>query len=77
MGDASSGDKTIWVATQNVRKKIKYWVDNQHLAMWCGPSSTWRQTQKLISAPSLTTKTTLLFFNRTLILDCYCLSRWT
>jgi hypothetical protein len=46
------------------RKMIKRWVDNQHLAMWCGPSRTHRQAQKLISDPSLTTNTRLLTLNR-------------
>ena len=40
-------------------------VDNQHLAMWRGPSSTQRQAQKLISGPNLTIKTRLFTFNRT------------
>jgi len=53
------------VSTQNIKKKIKQWVDNQHLAMWRGPGSIRRQAQKLISATSPTAKTTLLFFNRT------------
>ena len=25
---------------QNIKKEIKRWVDNQHMAIWCGPSST-------------------------------------
>jgi hypothetical protein len=33
--------------------------------MWRGPSSTQRQTQKLILGPTLTTKARLLTFNRT------------
>jgi hypothetical protein len=40
-------------------------VDNQHLAMWCVPSSTQRQGRKLISGPSTTTNTRLLSSNRT------------
>jgi hypothetical protein len=38
---------------------------HQHLATWCGPSSNQRQTQKPILGPSPTTKTRLLFFDRT------------
>jgi len=53
------------VSTQNIKNKIKCWVDNQHLATWHGPSSTWRQAWKLISGPSPTIKTRLLTFNRT------------
>jgi hypothetical protein len=53
------------VSTQNIKTKINSWVDNQHLAMWHGPSSTPRQAGKLILGPSLTIKTRLLTFNRT------------
>jgi len=27
------------VSRQNIKRKVKHWVDNQHLAMWHGPSS--------------------------------------
>ena len=42
---------------QNLKRKIKRWVDKQHLVTWRGLSSTQRQAQKLISDPSPTTKT--------------------
>jgi len=48
-----------------MRNKIKRWVDNQHLAMWCGPGSTQRQARELSAGPSPTKKTRLLSFNRT------------
>jgi hypothetical protein len=35
-------------------KEDKRWLNNQHLAMWCGHSFTQRQAQKLISGPSPT-----------------------
>ena len=53
------------VSRQNIRDKIKLWVDYQHLAMWRGPGSTQRQAGKLISGPSPTIKGKLLSFNRT------------
>jgi len=53
------------VSNQNIKLKIKRWVENQHFAMWCGPSSTHRQARKLISGPSQTRKTRLLSSNRT------------
>ena len=56
---------SLGVSMQNITRKIKRWIDNQHLAMWCGPGSTQRQTRKLISCPSPTTKTRLLSYNRT------------
>ena len=34
---------SLGVSRHNMRNKIKCWVDNQHLAMWCGPGSTQRQ----------------------------------
>ena len=40
-------------------------MDNQHLAMWRGPSSTQRQAQELISGTSPGAKTRLLSFNWT------------
>ena len=50
---------SLGIPTPNIKRKIKRWVDNQHLAMWRGPCSTQRQARKLISGPSLTTKTRL------------------
>jgi hypothetical protein len=45
-------EPSLEVSTQNIKKKIKCWVDNQHLAKWCGPSNTHRQGQKLILGPT-------------------------
>jgi hypothetical protein len=39
---------------QNIRKKIKCWMDNQHMAMWRGLICTQRQALKLILGPILT-----------------------
>jgi len=58
-------EPSLGVSRQNFNNKIKHWVDNQHLAMWCGPCSTQRQAWKLISGPSLATKAWLLSSNRT------------
>jgi hypothetical protein len=54
---------SLGVSIKNI-KKIKGWVDKQHLAMWRGHRSTQRRVQKLILGPSQTTKTRLLTFNR-------------
>ena len=40
-------------------------MENQHLVLWCGPCSTQRQAQELISGPDLATRAQLLSFNRT------------
>ena len=53
------------VSRQNTRKKIRCWMDNQHLARWQGLKSTQTQAQELISGPSPTAKTKLLSFNKT------------
>jgi len=54
----------LGVSRQNIRRKIKRWIDNQHLVMWRGPCSTQRQAQEQISGPDLATKARLLSFNR-------------
>jgi hypothetical protein len=28
------------ISRQNIEKKIKWWIENQHLVLWCGPCST-------------------------------------
>ena len=39
------------VSRQNIRKKMKRWMKNQHLALRRGPCSTQRQARELISGP--------------------------
>ena len=56
---------SLGVSRQNVKNKIKRWVDNQNLVMWRGPCSTQRQARKLISGPRLAAKTGFLSFSRT------------
>jgi len=56
---------SLGVSRQNIRKKIKRWMDNQHLARWQGLKSTQTQAQELISGPSTTAKTKPLSFNKT------------
>jgi len=56
---------SLGVSGQNINNKIKRWVDNQHLAIWCGPCSIHRQARKLILGPRPATKARLLSFNRT------------
>jgi hypothetical protein len=55
----------LGVSRQNIRGKIKWWMDNQHLVLWCGPCSTQRQAGKLISGYKLATRVRLLSFIRT------------
>jgi hypothetical protein len=53
------------VSRQNISRKMKRWMKNQHLALWRGPCSTQRQARELISGPVLATGARLLSFNRT------------
>jgi len=50
------------VSRQNIRRKMKRWMKNQHLSLWRGPCSAQRQARELISDPDLATG---LSFNRT------------
>ena len=50
---------------QAENKKIKCWMKNQHLVLWCGPCCAQRQVRELISGPDLATKAWLLSINRT------------
>jgi hypothetical protein len=55
----------VGVSRQNIRRKIKHWMEYQHLVLWLGPCSTQRRARKLISGPDLATRAQLLSFNRT------------
>jgi hypothetical protein len=55
----------LGVSRKNIRRKIKGWMENQHLVLWCGPCSTQRQAWELICGPDLATRARLLSFNRT------------
>jgi len=56
---------SLWVSTQNIKRKIQPWVDYQHLAMRRGLSGIHRKARKMFSGPSPTTKARLLSFNKT------------
>jgi len=58
-------EPSFTVSRQNLKIKVKHWVNNQHLAMWHGPSSNQRQALQLIMGPSPTIKTRLLSFYKT------------
>ena len=46
----------LGVSRQNIRRKMKCWMENQHLVLWRGPCSTQRQTRELISGPDRATR---------------------
>jgi hypothetical protein len=52
------------VSRQNIRRKIKCWMDIQHLVVWKVPCSTQTQARELICGPNLATRARLLSFNR-------------
>jgi len=60
------GLSLFWgVSRQNIRRKMKRWMQRQHLALWHSPCGTQRQAGELISGPNLATGARLLSFNRT------------
>jgi hypothetical protein len=55
----------LGVSMQNIGRKMKRWMDKQHLALWRGPCSTQRQARELISGPHPAMGSRFLSFNRT------------
>jgi hypothetical protein len=55
----------LGVSRQNIKRKMKRWIENKHLALWRNPCSTQRQARELISSPDLAMGARLLSFNRT------------
>ena len=53
----------LGVSRQNIRRKIKCWMENQHLVLWRGPCSKQTQARELISGPDLATRARLMSFN--------------
>jgi hypothetical protein len=45
----------LGVSRQNKRRKMKRWMEKQHLVLWCGPCGTQRQAGELICGPDLAT----------------------
>jgi hypothetical protein len=58
-------DPALGVSKENIRKKIKCWIDNQHIVMWRNLISTQRQARKMILGPSPTLNARFLSFYRT------------
>ena len=58
-------ERFLGVCRQNIRRKLKRWMEKQHLALWRCPCSTQRQAWELISGPNLATRARLLSFIRT------------
>jgi hypothetical protein len=50
---------------QDIRRRIRRWLVNQHWVWWRDLGNTQRQTPELISGPCPGAKAKFLFFNRT------------
>ena len=57
-------EPALGVSRQDTRRRIRCWLDNQHLVCWRVLGDTQRQARELISGPCLIVKARLLFFNR-------------
>jgi hypothetical protein len=55
----------LGASRQNIRRKMKCWMEKKHLVLCCGPWSTQRQARELIPGPDLATRARLMSFNRT------------
>jgi len=58
-------EMTLGVSRQDIRRKIRRWLVNQHGIWWLGIGDPQRQARELISGPCLGAKTRFLSFNRT------------
>jgi hypothetical protein len=58
-------EPALGVSRQKVKKKIQFWLDKQHMALWQGLTGTQRQARELISGPRTAAKTRLFSCNRT------------
>jgi len=57
-------EPVLGISRQNIRRKMKSWMENTDLALWRGPCSTQRQARELISDPDPAIESRLLTFNR-------------
>jgi hypothetical protein len=58
-------EQALGVSRQDIRRRIRRWLVNQHWVWWRALGNTQRQARELISGPCLGTKARFLFFNRT------------
>jgi hypothetical protein len=55
----------LGVSRQDIRRRIRRWLVNQHWVWWRGLGDTQRQAGELVSGPCLGAKARFLSFNRT------------
>jgi len=58
-------EPALGVSREDIRRRIRRWLVNQHWVWWRGLGNTQRQARKLISGPCLGAKARFLSFNRT------------
>jgi hypothetical protein len=58
-------EPSLGVYRQDIRRKIRRWLVNQHWVWWRGLGNTQRQARELISGTCLGAKARFLSFNRT------------
>jgi hypothetical protein len=58
-------DPALGVSRQDIRRRIRRWLVNQHWVWWRGLGNTQRQARELILGPCLDAKARFLSFNRT------------
>jgi hypothetical protein len=58
-------ESDLGVSRQDIRRRIRRWLVNQHGVWWRGLGNTQRQARELISVPCLGSKARFLSFNRT------------
>ena len=58
-------EPALGVSRQDIRRRIRHWMVNQHWVWWRGLGNTQRQGRELISGPCLGAKEGFLSINRT------------
>jgi hypothetical protein len=58
-------EPALGVSRQDIRRRIRLWLVNQHWVWWWGLGNTQRQARELISGPCLGAKVRFLSFSRT------------
>ena len=58
-------EPALGVSRQDIRRRIRRWLVNQHWVWWLGLGNTQREVRELISRPCVGVKARVLSFNRT------------
>jgi len=70
-------EPALGVSRQDIRRRIRRWLVNQHWVWWRDLGNTQRQTSELISGPCPGAKAKFPSFNRTQFQGCSWPSYWT